>query len=87
MPFECQKIAKNCLFFSTKLPLAGCERGLSVIKSQRTSLAIPTLSDLMCGLLESFDIDKYDPSKVCGLWAEEVFRKSLYSRVKTANNF
>ena len=57
------------------------------MKSQRTSLATSTLSDLTCGLLESFDIDMYDPSKVCGLWAEELFRKSLYSRVKTANSF
>ena len=30
---------------------AGCERGFSVINSQRTSLATFTLSDLMCGLL------------------------------------
>ena len=66
---------------------AGCKRGFSVIKSQRISLATLTISDLMCGLLENFDIDKYDPSKVCGLWAEEVFRKFLYSRVKTVNSF
>ena len=41
----------------------------------------------MCGLLESCDIDEYDPSKACGVWAEEIVRKSLYSRVKTANSF
>ena len=41
----------------------------------------------MCGLLESWDIVEYEPSKACGLWAEEIVRKSLYSRVKTANNF
>ena len=62
---------------------AGCERGFSVIKSQRTS----TLSDLMCRLLESCDIDEYDPFKACGLWAGEIVRKSLYSRVKTAKSF
>ena len=66
---------------------AGCERGFSVMKSQRTSLATSTLSNLMCGLFESCDIDEYDPSKPCGLRAEEIVKKSLYSRVKTSNSF
>ena len=67
---------------------AGFERGFSVIKSQRTNLATSTLSDLMCELLESCDIDEYDPSKACGPWAEEIVRNSLYSsRIKTAKSF
>ena len=57
------------------------------MKSQRTSLATSTLSNLMCGLFESCDIDEYDPSKPCGLRAEEIVKKSLYSRVKTSNSF
>ena len=65
---------------------AGCERGVSVMKCQRTSFATSTLSDLMCELLESYDIKEYDSSKVCGLLAEETVGKFLYSRVKTANN-
>ena len=56
---------------------AGCERGFSVIKSQRISLATLTLSDFMCGLLESCDIDEYDPFKACGIWAEEIVWKSV----------
>ena len=35
------------------------------MKVQRTSLAISTLSDLMCGLLEICEIDEYEPSKAC----------------------
>ena len=49
---------------------AGCERGFSVMKSQRPSLATSTFSDLKCGLLESFYIDEYDHSKACDVWAE-----------------
>ena len=46
----------------------------------------------MCGLLESYDIDEYGPSKACGLWAEEIVRKPyifiyIGSRVKTAKCF
>ena len=66
---------------------AGSERGFSVMKSQRTRLATSTHSDLMCGLHESCDTDEYDLSKVCGLWAEEFIRKSVYSTVKTATSF
>ena len=47
------------------------------MKSQRISLATSTLSDLMCGLLKICEIDEYDPSKACGLWAEEIVRKFL----------
>ena len=36
----------------------------------------------MCELLESCEIDAYDPSKACGLWAEETFRESLYKNSK-----
>ena len=59
------------------LQLLACERVFYVIKSQQcTSLATSTQSDLMCGLLESCDIDEFDPSKACGLWSEEIVRKS-----------
>ena len=66
---------------------ADCERGFSAIKriksDWRASLATPTLSDLMCGLIESSSIEEYDPSKACGLWAEESVRKPSYSRAQS----
>ena len=66
---------------------ADCERGFSVMKriksDWRSSLATPTLSGLMCGLLESSDIDTYDPSKACSLWAE-YSRQPSYVRVKSS---
>ena len=37
------------------------------MKCQRTSLATSTLSELMCGWLESCDIEDYGPSKA--LWS------------------
>ena len=36
----------------------------------------------MCGLLESCDINTYDPSSACGLWADDMHRKPSYRRVK-----
>ena len=62
----------DLILTTTPSTTAGCERGFSVMKSQHTSLSTSTLSGLICGLLERFDIDEYDNSKAYGAWAEEV---------------
>ena len=63
-----------------------CERGFSAMKRIKTdwraSPDTSTLSDLMCGLLESCDIDSYDPDTACSVWAEDMHRKPSYKRVK-----
>ena len=74
------------LILTIQASTADCEREFSTMKriksDWRASLGTSTLSDLMCGLLESCDINTYDPSSACGLWADDMHRKPAYRRVK-----
>ena len=74
------------LILTIQASTADCERGFSTMKriksDWRASLGTSTLSDLMCGLLESCDINTYDPSSACGLWADDMHRKPYYRGVK-----
>ena len=57
--------------------------GFSAMKTDwRTILDTSTVSDLICGLLESCDIDSYDPYTTCSLWAEDMHKKPSYIWVK-----